>query len=92
MRWMSVFAALVLAVSVFSACDANPQLDGPCEQTCDCDRTDAPVRCPGEWTCNADKFCEYVCQNPCEGQVYTCPDGTDCNGSFCSERSVLQCE
>lgn len=88
---VAVMFCAALAFGLFGCGPARPELGGPCQSTCECDRTDAPMRCAGEWTCNAEKTCEYVCRNACSGQVYTCPDGTDCNGTFCSERTVLQC-
>jgi hypothetical protein len=85
--------ALPLFAALWLACggSGNPKLDGPCNATCDCKRTDAPSKCIGEWVCNASKTCEYTCQAACSGPVSTCPDGTECNGSICSARKVAAC-
>jgi hypothetical protein len=78
-RWL-----LLLALA---ACGpSKPELAGPCAATCECKRTDAPLKCPGEWVCNGDKLCEYTCKSTCSGGVSTCPSGSECNGSLCSER------
>jgi hypothetical protein len=77
---------LLFAFSLLSAC-GPANLGGPCNTTCDCKLTTAPVKCPGEWICNAQSTCEYTCKNPCEtGGVYTCSASDDCNGSICSSR------
>jgi hypothetical protein len=77
---------LTVAFALGAAACGDPRLDGPCNVTCDCKRTDAPVKCPGEWLCNPQKTCEYSCRPGCAGPVSTCPSDSDCNGSICSER------
>ena len=84
---------LCLSILALGGCGAShPELDGPCQATCDCTQDHAPIKCPGEWTCNAQKTCEYVCRPSCEGAVYTCPDGTDCQNGICTERAVVACQ
>ncbi len=84
MKWAWPAAALALFVSC-----GRSELAGPCQSTCDCTRADAPLKCPGEWVCNAEKTCEYTCQPTCSlGGVYTCPSSEECNGSICSERKA----
>ena len=56
-----------------------------CTTACDCKRTDAPVRCPGEWACNSGT-CEYACKSQCSQLPYTCATNEECNGSVCSAR------
>lgn len=91
--WVSFVGAAAVAVLALLSpgCGNSAAMPTACEKTCDCTQTEAPVRCPGEWICNAQKTCEYKCQSACSGDVYTCPDGTDCNGTFCSERKVTPC-
>jgi hypothetical protein len=82
--------SLVLAVGWLSGCDSvdRPELGGPCAQTCDCAPTDtAPLRCPGEWVCNPERTCEYVCKTPCATLPYTCAADESCDGNICSERT-----
>lgn len=84
--------ALLLAAAILlaPAC-GDPKLGGPCQASCDCKETHAPVRCPGEWVCNPQKTCEYSCKSPCgTGAPYTCRDGEECNGSICSERQACR--
>ena len=81
MKWFA-FALLAALMSCGPA-----TLGGPCQTTCDCKLTTAPVKCPGEWVCNAQSTCEYTCKNTCQlGGVYTCSSNDDCNGSICSSR------
>jgi hypothetical protein len=80
--------ALIVVLLALWGC-GNPALDGPCQATCDCSLTSAPLKCVGEWVCNANKTCEYQCKNTCEaGTVFTCRAEEECNGSFCSERKA----
>lgn len=77
---------LAAAAALLLSC-GPATLGGPCQATCDCKEKNAPIRCPGEWVCNAAQTCEYTCKNTCEaGGVYTCSSGDDCNGSICSSR------
>lgn len=81
-----------LALAAATACGpVQSGVDGACQNSCDCTRTDAPFRCPGEWLCNADQLCEYTCGEPCGGEVYTCPADTECTGTFCSARQAHDC-
>jgi hypothetical protein len=81
MKWLLAAAALLVSCG-----PAN--LGGLCQKTCDCKPSaTAPLKCPGEWVCNAQSTCEYTCKNTCQiGGVYTCSSGDDCNGSICSSR------
>lgn len=88
------FALLLIALCLTFGCGPTTGQPQPCQATCDCtgDGPDITPDCVGEWTCNANKVCEYTCaKNMCSGQVYTCPDETDCNGSFCSARKFAGC-
>lgn len=58
MRW--------LALALFLSC-APSTIGPPCTGVCSCQGLNAPVRCPGQWQCNADKLCEYSCSEPCLG-------------------------
>lgn len=88
-RILRVSLAGLLAAVMWVGCGSSkPELDGACQSDCDCKRTDAPLRCPGEWLCNADRLCEYTCEDPCGGQVSTCPADTECNGTVCSARTA----
>jgi hypothetical protein len=79
-------AALVL----LAACSGSTSpLGGPCQRSCDCARTDAPLGCAGEWACNADKVCEFSCTPSCGGGgVSTCAGDQRCNGTKCTARST----
>lgn len=84
---------LVLAVAslclVLWSCNAT--LGGPCQATCDCPALNAPIRCPGEWGCNAQKTCEYTCKTICgsgSGTDAGCAAGETCNGAICTARST----
>jgi hypothetical protein len=79
----------VLLLLLLSFSCGQSTLGGPCQQTCDCPKLNAPVKCPGEWKCNSNKTCEYECKSTCEaGTVFTCRAEEDCNGSICSERKA----
>jgi hypothetical protein len=76
--------ALVLIGFLLASC-GDPKLGGPCKSHCDCTATLAPIKCAGEWACNAQSTCEYSCKNPCGGGgVSTCPADETCNGQLCS--------
>ena len=77
---------LSLSAVLFFSC-GPATLAGPCKARCDCPQLNAPIKCPGEWACNAQLTCEYTCKNTCDlGGVYTCSSSDDCNGSICSSR------
>jgi len=79
---------LLVVLSSVVAC-APATLGGPCQKTCDCPNLGAPIRCPGEWGCNADKVCEYTCKGSCDPTgVYTCRGDEECVGTLCSERKA----
>jgi hypothetical protein len=84
---LTFFLCSVLILLVTGTACGPANLGGPCNTTCDCKLTTAPVKCPGEWICNAQSTCEYTCKNTCQtGGVYTCSASDDCNGSICSSR------
>lgn len=82
-------AAVVLLLDVFPGrCGggANPPstLAGPCQTTCDCDPTmNAPIRCPGQWECNADQRCEYSCGDDCLEDGGCADTKKTCTGVAC---------
>ena len=76
----------VVLLAMVCGCSPSTNFGGTCETPCDCEQTYAPVRCIGEWICNAEKTCEYECKAPCVAPPYTCASDETCNGSFCSER------
>ncbi|MCA2981462.1 MAG: hypothetical protein INH41_05280 [Myxococcaceae bacterium] len=77
-----------LALLVMLGCGPST-LGGTCTATCDCPALAAPVRCPGEWTCNTARRCEYVCQDVCGSGVDAgCASPRVCRGSICSERAT----
>jgi hypothetical protein len=80
MKTLLIIAALM---SFGLACGAVPE---SCATTCDCKRTDAPVKCPGEWAC-VSGTCQYECRSQCSQLPYTCPGDAPCNGTMCSARS-----
>lgn len=64
-------------------------IGGPCQSSCDCARTDAPLGCAGEWACTAEKRCEFSCTPACGGGgVSTCAGDQRCNGSKCTARAA----
>ena len=91
MRALAVVFHLAVALLLGGGLTACGESAQSCETTCDCTQTDAPMRCPGEWVCNADKLCEYSCKGQCSEFPYTCRSEETCNGTFCSERAQL-CE
>lgn len=78
----------VLLLDVFpgncGGCGQPSTIAGPCNSICDCSATmNAPIRCPGQWACNADKLCEYSCGDDCL-EDGGCADGAKtCNGVIC---------
>jgi hypothetical protein len=88
MRTFLLMGCSVVALA-FTAC-GPVNLAGSCNATCDCPNLNAPFRCGGEWVCNANKRCEYVCP------VEFCGPGTDagctsprvCRDSRCTERTT----
>lgn len=63
----------------------------PCKTACDCTSTTAPIKCPGEWGCNASSACEYTCKNTCDSSgVSTCSVDDECNGTICSARKACK--
>ncbi len=80
--------SLVIAALLFAGCGGDGKLGESCAQTCDCKETHAPLRCPGEWVCNEQKRCEYICKPTCaDGAPSTCRDDDVCNGAICSSRT-----
>jgi hypothetical protein len=81
-----LFGSAVLFL--LSACGPST-LGGACSTTCDCPVLNAPIRCPGEWTCNASQRCEYVCRDVCgAGLDAGCASPLVCTGAICSARST----
>ncbi|MDP3499772.1 MAG: hypothetical protein Q8S33_05545 [Myxococcales bacterium] len=82
---------LLLVCALAFGCSPST-LAGPCSVTCDCPVMNAPIRCPGEWSCNAQKTCEYTCKDPCGSGSGDggCATGDVCNGSICSARSTCR--
>ena len=79
-------ARFFLLVVLLAGC-GDPKLGGPCKGSCDCTSTVAPVKCTGEWVCNASSTCEYTCKSPCDSSgVSTCGADETCNGVLCSSR------
>jgi len=78
---MKPLAAALLLLAALPACDSAQR----CSTPCDCTEKTAPVKCPGEWTCQQGT-CAYACRSPCTELPYTCGAGQACNGSICSER------
>lgn len=79
MKKLIIIAAAALSLG------CGPSGAQSCNTHCDCKRTDAEVRCPGEWACNAGS-CEYQCRSQCSSLPYTCPADAECNGTICSVR------
>jgi len=80
----SLLLGFLLALS---GCGAG----APCQSACDCTATTAPIKCPGEWGCNASNTCEYSCKNLCDPNgVSTCRVDEECLGTFCSARKACQ--
>jgi len=65
----------------------------PCTGVCSCANLNAPVKCPGQWQCNADKLCEYSCSEPCLGDGGCALASETCtNSGFCQIRPpLIQC-
>lgn len=83
--------SLLLLLCLAAAGCGPTTLAGPCQATCDCPVMNAPIRCPGEWVCNAQKRCEYQCQDACgSGLDAGCASGKSCNGAICSERATCR--
>ncbi|MBM4380024.1 MAG: hypothetical protein FJ086_12125 [Deltaproteobacteria bacterium] len=78
---MKPLAAVLLLLSALSGCESAVR----CSTPCDCTEKTAPVKCPGEWTCQAGT-CAYECRSPCTELPYTCGANQSCNGSICSDR------
>jgi len=82
------FAALVVLVVAGLGCSPTT-LAGPCRTDCDCTLGTAPIKCPGEWFCNANFTCEYQCRDLCGASAVSdagCPTGQSCSGTLCSGR------
>ena len=92
-RFVLFSIVMLAALDVFpggGGCCRPSTTAGPCQATCDCNNTlAAPIKCPGEWTCNAAKTCEYQCRETCGPSATDggCPGSQACNGTLCSERS-----
>ena len=76
---------LLLAV-LLAGCSGDPKFGGPCKGSCDCTSATAPVKCIGEWVCNPQSTCEYMCKSACSSGVSTCGADETCNGVLCSSR------
>lgn len=87
MTRLFALGAIVLLLDVFpGSCGgcAPATTAGPCQTICDCDATmAAPVRCPGEWACNAEKLCEYSCRDLCTEDGGCTDAAQTCNGTVC---------
>lgn len=82
--------ALLVGLGLLFGSACNATLAGPCQSSCDCAQLNAPIRCPGEWGCNAQKTCEYTCKTTCgsgSGTDAGCPGTETCNGSICTTRA-----
>ncbi len=90
-----LFGALVLLLDVFpgncGGCGASPTIAGPCQTSCDCDpNMAAPIRCPGEWACNADRRCEYSCGEVCADDGGCSTAERTCDGVICKAARTCQ--
>lgn len=82
MRWLALAGVFVL-----SACNTNPLRGGACAAKCDCPQNNAPIKCPGEWQCNAEQRCEYRCTQTCEdGGISGCRADEECANNRCTMR------
>lgn len=78
---------LICFLLALSGCGAGT----PCKTACDCTATTAPIKCAGEWGCNASSTCEYTCKNACDNSgVSTCKVDDECNGTLCSARKACK--
>lgn len=83
MRW--------LALALFVSC-APSTIGPPCANTCSCAGLNAPVKCAGQWQCNADKLCEYSCSGPCLGDGGCELANETCDGSgLCRVMPLTMC-
>jgi len=89
-----LLAVLWVVLDVFPgsiSCCRPSSTAGPCSTSCDCTQTaTAPLKCPGEWSCNTDKICEYTCRDVCgaaSGTDAGCATPLTCVGSTCSDRA-----
>ena len=93
MSKLLILGAAILLLDVFPgggcSCTPTSTLGGPCQTSCDCKATTAPIKCPGQWACNAKLTCEYSCTDPCSADGGCATAGQTCVGDFC--KTALQC-
>lgn len=88
MSKLLVVGAVLLLLDVFpgscGGCGQPSTIAGPCKTVCDCNANmNAPIRCPGQWDCNADKQCEYTCRDTCLDDGGCRIEGETCSGVVC---------
>ena len=84
--------ALLVSLGLVIAACGTSTIGRPCTEAagtgCHCNTDPAPIKCPGDWICNAQKRCEYTCAPTCEDGG--CPTTQyTCSGSLCRSTAAL---
>lgn len=87
---MSRVFVLLLALSACGPSVLNRACPNQSPGTgCNCISDPAPIKCPGDWICNAQQRCEYMCAAPCENGACADQANFTCSNSLCRSNAAL---